>query len=64
MSYFKKTDRPRAYPPATIAAAVRHAVKTSICQAARSTGLSTFTVRRHLILAGHKPNRVGSPGAV
>jgi len=59
--YTKKTDRPKAYPADVIAAAVALADKTSINAASIKTGISTHCIRRHLLLAGLKPKRVGNP---
>ncbi len=49
----------KAYPPDKIANAVNLARKTTIMHAAKVTKISTFTIRRHLILAGHKPKKQG-----
>ena len=56
MSYRKKGW---AYSPETISAAIRHALDTSLCAAAEATGISTHCIRRHLILAGHRPAKQG-----
>ena len=60
MAYVKKTDRPRAYPQETITQAVDYAREHGINAASRTFPLSAFTIRRHLILRGHKPNPVGN----
>lgn len=57
--YHKKTDRPREYPIWVINEAVALARETSINNASRITGISTFTVRRHLIARGYKPKPRG-----
>jgi len=56
MSY---TRKPGYYTPAMIRRFVKLAVATTICAASRKTGVSTFTIRRHLILAGHTPAKRG-----
>jgi hypothetical protein len=57
--YTKKTNRPKQYPKQVIADAVSLANDTTIHHAARTSGISTFTIRRHLILAGCKPKPRG-----
>ena len=62
--YIKKTDRPRAYPVNRITSAVGLACATNIRHASRQTGLSTFTIRRHLLAAGFTPKPVGCQSAL
>lgn len=59
----KKTNRPHSYPPERRAQWVAHAIRTSIDDAARTYGVSSCTVRKHLIAAGHTPKRVGAPAS-
>lgn len=50
-----------AYDQPAIDAAVSHAVKTTMCEAARVSGMAVSTVRYFMIRAGHAPKRAGRP---